>query len=78
MRSAGSKPGTERYAMGACREERQFLDLLQAAGGRLRPGRRHAVYVLPDGRKITLSRHPSDGSRAWKNALANLKRMLKA
>ncbi len=43
---------------------------LEAAGFRLVRQRKHLIYRHADGRQIVMSRSPSDGQRASKNAAA--------
>jgi hypothetical protein len=55
--------------------ETQVAELLASSGAKLKRKTGHEVWQLPNGRKFTRAKTPSD-SRATANQLAQLKRAL--
>lgn len=56
---------------------RELQTLLAEHGAVLCRQKRHLIYKLPDGRILTVSQTASDSQRAMKNAVADLKRMVR-
>ena len=56
---------------------RELQTLLNTHGAVLARQKRHLIYKLPDGRILTVSQTASDSQRAMKNAIADLKRMVR-
>jgi len=57
--------------------QRELQALLNEHGAVLCRRRKHLIYKLPDGRILTVASTGSDSQRGVRNALADLKRMVR-
>jgi hypothetical protein len=57
--------------------QRELQAMLDAHGAVLCRQRKHKVYKFPDGRILTVSATGSDSQHGVRNALADLKRLMK-
>ncbi|CAM5998708.1 unnamed protein product [Sphagnum balticum] len=57
--------------------QRELQAMLDEYGAVLCRRKKHLIYKFPDGRILTVSATGSDSQRGMRNALADLKRMVK-